>query len=50
MQGIRHQRQMLSLKHTGQLGNVLVSQFESLPGKLTCQQDTVMPQIRSEGT
>lgn len=30
--GNRHQRQLVSLQHTGQLGNVLLSVFESAPG------------------
>ena len=32
-QGIRHRRQVLSLRHTGARGTVLVSEFESLPGE-----------------
>ena len=30
--GIRHQRQLVSLLHTGQLGNTVVSLFEGEPG------------------
>lgn len=30
--GIKHQRQMVSLQHTGQLGNLLPSVFEAEPG------------------
>ena len=32
IKGIKHQRQLVSLQHTGQLGNVLVSVFEAVPG------------------
>ena len=30
--GIKHQRQLVSLQHTGQFGNLLVSVFEADPG------------------
>ena len=30
--GARHQRQLVSLQHTGQLGNTVVSVFEAIPG------------------
>ena len=42
VRGIRHRRQLVSLRLTGQLGNMTVSLFEALPGKATavaCSQD-----------
>ena len=34
--GIKHQRQLVSLLHTGQFGNSVVSLFEADPGILEC--------------
>ena len=33
VRGIRHRRQLVSLRLTGQLGNMTVSLFEALPGR-----------------
>ena len=35
VKGIRHRRQLVSLRLTGQLGNMTVSLFEALPGEGT---------------
>lgn len=42
VKGIRHRRQLVSMRLTGQLGNMTVSLFEALPGEGTaaaCFQD-----------